>query len=246
MKTKILLLILTLLTISCSKREGEQKTGLLSHLISITDNEDKGIKEILGFYGGECKYAVGVLKSTNNEDKKYFKLELSKTPLLTKYADKVDYITSNLAIRFFKNLNQEERQNYTHIRGVVVFDNGQRIEHDYSRDQLALVEKKLGVVMKIFEIIKKKKFEDVEPFLNLENVFTYEKKELIEGLKRVDPQFGEVQEFRLFGFQFIEHENKELLDIAGMMVRDIQSNKFKVYLNPLSTKDEILSIEYDW
>jgi hypothetical protein len=50
---------------SCgTKHPGEKKTTLASHLLGISDNEDKGIKEIIGLYGGECEY--GFSKSTGN------------------------------------------------------------------------------------------------------------------------------------------------------------------------------------
>lgn len=247
MTSKILITMLVLGTISCSRREGEQKTGLLSYLVSITDNEDKGIKEILDFYGGECKYTVGMVESTNDkEDKKYFEIELRKSIALSKYADKPEFTTSNIAFRFFKNLDEEERQNYTHIRGTLVLDNGERIEHDYSREDLTLVEEKMKTVLNVIDLIKEKKFEDVMPFLNSEDVFTYDKRQLIDGLQRVDPQFGYIQEFRLFGFKFTNAGDNEVLNISGMIIRDIQNNEFKVYLNPRSSKEQILSLDYKW
>jgi hypothetical protein len=247
MTRKIIITMLIFGTISCSRREGEQKTGLLSHLVSITDNEDKGIKEILDFFGGECKYSIGRVESTNDkEDKKYFEIELMKSVALSKYADKPEFTTSNIAFRFFKNLNQEERQNYTHVRGTLVLGNGERIEHDYSREDLTLVEKKLKIVMNVLEVIREKRFEDIEPILNPEDVFTYDKNQLIDGLRKFDPQFGNIQEFRLFGFKFTNAGDNEVLNISGMLVRDIQSNEFKVYLNPHSEKEEILSLDYKW
>jgi hypothetical protein len=248
MTKKILTVLLILGTISCGqRREGEQKPGLLSYFVSITDNEDKGIKEILDFYGGECKYSVGVVESTeDNEDKKYFEIELMKSAVFAKYPDKQDFITSNIAYRFFKNLNQEERENYSHIRGTLVFDNGERVEHDYSREDLETVDKKMTLVLKVIETIKDKKFEDVRTYLNPENVFSYDKDEMIEGLKKYDSQFGTIQEFRLFGFKFTSADTKPILNISGMLMRDIQNNEFKVYLNPKSDKGEILSLNYKW
>ena len=45
--------IIGLLISGCAeKKKGEQKTTLLSNFVSITDNEDKGVKEVLRFYGG--------------------------------------------------------------------------------------------------------------------------------------------------------------------------------------------------
>lgn len=47
---------------------------LVSSCASITDNEDKGVKDILGFYGGYCKYSIGIVASTSEGKKKYFEL----------------------------------------------------------------------------------------------------------------------------------------------------------------------------
>ena len=247
MTRKILITVFILGATSCSRREGEQKSGLLSHFVSITENEDKGIKEILDFYGGECKYSVGVVESTkDNEDKKYFEIELMKSFVFSKYPDKHEFTTSNIAYGFFKNLNQEERENYTHIRGTLVLDNGERVEHDYSREDLAVVEQKMKIVQSVIDAIKEKKFENLGPFLNPENVFTYDKNQLINGLRTVDPQFGNIQEFRLFGFKFTNAGDNEVLNISGMLFRDVQNNEFKVYLNPKSKKEEILSLDYKW
>ena len=247
MTKRTLIAILILGTISCSRREGEQKPGLLSYFVSITDNEDKGIKELLDFYGGECKYSVGAVESTeDNEDKKYFEIELMKSVALTKYADRPEWTTSNIAYRFFKNLNQEERGNYTHIRGTLIFDNGDKIEHDYSREELETVDTKMKIVLKVIETIKQKRFEDIKSYLNPENNFTYDKEEMISGLQKYDSEFGNITEFRLFGFKYTTADTKPILSIFGIMIRDVQNNEFKVYINPKSDKDEIMSLNYKW
>ena len=247
--TKTFLTILLVLgTISCAqRREGEQKPGLLSHFVSITDNEDKGIKDILDFYGGECKYSVGAVASTNDqEDKKYFEIELMKSVALTKYADRPEWTTSNIAYRFYKNLNQEERENYTHIRGTLALGNGDKIEHDYSREELETVDQKMKIVLKVIETIKEKQFQAVKGYFNPENNFTYDKDALVDGLQEYDPEFGNITEFRLFGFKYTTADTKPILNIFGIMMRDVQNNEFKVYLNPKSDKEEIMSLDYKW
>ncbi len=53
-------------------------------IVSISNNEDKGIKEVLDFYGGYCKYSIGASASTEDGTKKYFELELSKSDIIEK------------------------------------------------------------------------------------------------------------------------------------------------------------------
>lgn len=243
----ILILMFVLGSISCSRRDGEQKVGLVSHLVSITDNEEKGIKEILDYYGGECEYSIGFVESTkDNEDKKFFEIELRNTEVIGKYVDKPEFIGSNIAFRFFKNLNEEERQNYSHIRGTVVSENGRKMSYDFSREILTSVEKKVEVVENVIQLIKEKRFEDIGALVNPEDVFDYDKNQIVNGLKKVDPQLGNIQEFRLFGFKFTSAGGKGVLNISGMLVRDIQSTEFKVLLNPGSEKEEILMLDYKW
>lgn len=120
------ILIASSLTItSCGNRhEGEQKPTLLSNALSITDNEDKGVKEILDFYGGYCKYAIGASASTETGKKKYFELELSKSDAIEERAKVAQMPASNIAYLFYKNLNQEERANYDEIHTVLIFADG--------------------------------------------------------------------------------------------------------------------------
>ena len=65
-----------LILASCMhKHDGERKTGLLSNLLNITDNEDKGVKEVLNYYGGLCEYSIGTTYSSNNWSKNILNLK---------------------------------------------------------------------------------------------------------------------------------------------------------------------------
>jgi hypothetical protein len=242
------LLALAVWTFSYSKRhEGEVKPGLLSHFVSITDNEDKGIKDIVGFYGGECLYSIGFVKSTKKEeDKKYFKMELSKSGVFAKYSDRPEWITSNMAYRFYKNLNDKEKQNYTHIRCTIIFDNGDKVKHDYSMDELEMFNRKYTTVIKVIETIKEKRFQDIKEYLNPQNLFPYHKDSLAINLEMFDKQFGDIQEFRLFGFKYTTVERKDILGIFGVLIRDNQNCEFKVYTDLKADKDDILIVDYKW
>lgn len=198
------ILIASTLTItSCDNRhEGEQKPTLLSNALSITDNEDKGIKEILDFYGGYCKYAIGASASTETGKKKYFELELSKSEVIEEKAKVAQMQASNIAYLFYKNLNKEERANYDEIHTVLIFADGEKMTFEYPFKQLELVNQKMKVVNKVVGLIKVKNFEALRPILNDTALVTYDKNELITNLVKVDPQFDNITEgFRPFGFR---------------------------------------------
>lgn len=232
MTKKISALLLILIAVSCD---------------SITDNESKAIDDILEFYGGACKYSVGFVESTDDkEDKRYFEIELTNSVALTRYADKPEWTTSNLAYRFYKHLNLEERQAYSHIRGTLLLDNGDKIKHDYSIEELEVVDRKMKIVSEVIEMIKQKKFDDLKSYLNPENIFTYNKDDVINDLRNYESKSGKILEFRLFAFKYTSANTKPILSIFGVMVRDVQYTEVKISINPKSEKTEIMAVKYDW
>lgn len=244
----ILILIASTLTItSCGNRhEGEQKPTLLSNALSITDNEDKGVKEILDFYGGYCKYAIGASASTETGKKKYFELELSKSDVIEEKAKVAQMPASNIAYLFYKNLNKEERENYDEIHTVLIFADGEKMTFEYPREQLELVDQRIKVVNKVVGLIKEKNFEALRLMLNDTALVTYDKNELITNLAKVDPQFGNVTEgFRPFGFRINKvKDGTDLLHISGAIIRDKQSNEFSVDLDLNGKDDNIYVLQY--
>ncbi len=88
MKNLFVLAMATLFLGACREpHDGEMKTGLLANLVSITANEDKGIKEVLSIYGGKCEYTIGVSTSSEAGKKKYFRLEVSQSEFIESQAE---------------------------------------------------------------------------------------------------------------------------------------------------------------
>lgn len=245
LKTVILLFGLITITSSCAeKKEGEQKNTLLSNFISITDNEDKGVKEILEYYGGKCEYSVGASASTDGGKAKYFVLELSESQTIESYSKVAQMPASNMAYLFYKNL-KDEKQNYNEIRTVIKLSNGEDISFNYSTDQLAIVEGRMPTVEKVVELIKTKQFQEIKPFLNDTSVAKYDKNELVTNMENVDTQFGEAIAFLPYGFRFNEYENgKKYLHISGRISRDKQDHEFSADFDLGRPKDELLMIRY--
>jgi len=245
---KILMAVvgLLLLTSCAEKHEGELKSGLFSRFVSITDNEDNGVKKILNFYGGYCKYAIGASASTEDGKKKYFELELSRSHVLEKQRTNPELIAANIAYLFFSNL-KEERKNYDELHTVLIFADGKKETFEFPIEQLQLVENRMAVVNKIVAFIKDKNFEALRPMLVENGLFPYDKNQLIANLKTVDPQFGNVTEgFRPFGFRINKTKyGAEIVHIAGAVIRDKQSNAFSVDLNLNGKDDKAYKLEYE-
>ena len=231
-----------LLTSCGNKREGEQKTGLLSNFVSITDNEDAGVKEILAFYGGQCKYAIGVSASTKDGNKKYFELEMSQSESIEGQMNKVHLPSSNVAYLFFKNL-KEEKNNYNAIHVVLISKDNSKQEFKFPTSELEKVEKRMAVAEKTVNILKEKKFEELKEMLNNE-IVPFDKEELIPRLKEVEPQFGNIIEFRPYGFKIVPIKGKDILHISGAIMRDKQNNEFSVDVDLNSDKMELFQLQY--
>ncbi|MEZ4805209.1 MAG: hypothetical protein R2852_06935 [Bacteroidia bacterium] len=243
----LIIITLTLTMNSCGGRhDGEQKPTLLSNLLSITDNEDKGVKEILNFYGGECKYSIGASASSEIGEKHYFELELSKSDAIEEITEIAQMPASNIAYLFYRNLNEEERKKYDEIHVVLIFSSGKKMKFNYSSQQLKLVNQRMKVVDKIVGLIKEKNFEALRPMLNDTTFISYDRNELISNLIKFDPQFGNVTEgFRPFGFGIEKSKNgKEVLHISGAIIRDKQNNAFSVDLDLNGKGDYIYILQY--
>ncbi len=231
---------------SCKpKHQGEKKTGLLSNLVSITDNEDKGIKEIIAFYGGQCEYGVEKKASTDKDNETNFWLKFSKSPSVDSLSKVAELPGSNIAYLFYKNLDKE-KNNYTQIQSELIFGDGGTMKFSYSIAQLEKVKSKIQLVDKIVSLIKNKNFKDIKNYLIVDSaLFKYDKDILISNLQKAEPQFGNASEFIPYGFKFSKAENgQELLHISGLIKRDKQSNYFSVNLDPNSMQDKIYSLNY--
>src|ERR1700752_3010499 len=108
MKKTSLLCALLLALISCNK------------FVSISKNEDNGIKEVLDFFGGTCEYSIGASYSSNEGSKKYFELKISKSDVVEKYTEAPEVASSNVAYTFYKNLKNETKK-YDEIHVILIF-----------------------------------------------------------------------------------------------------------------------------
>lgn len=221
---------------------------LLPCCVTLTENEDKGFNDALNFYNGYCKYSVGMGASTKDEELsgRFFELELSKSEALKVYKDRPEMVTSNMAYRFYRHLNKDERGAYDFIRGALLYDNGKKVQHDYAVSELEMVEKKMHIVENVVNIIKAKEFQRLSELVNSEGVFHFEEQVLIDGVTQYDSIFGNVTGLEIFGFKFSEADNAPVLSIFAMIMRDIQNNELRVYLNPKSDKNQILMMDYKW
>lgn len=246
-KTVLFLLFSVSLLVSCGGgKDGEIKPTLLSNLVSITDNEDKGVKEILKYYGGYCEYSIGVSASIPEGKSKYFELKLSKSEAVEGYQNLIKMPASNMAYLFYKNL-KEERENYSEIRTVIVLKNGREVSSTFTKEELQEVVDRIPTAEQALKFIKGKDFKAVETLIENESFYNYNKADLITQLEKIDPEFGEVTGYLPYGFRFLKtKEGGKILHLAYMVSRDINSHEFSVDFDMSGSKDKILKLDYNF
>ncbi len=253
MKRVLALVILTVTLASCgggsekNKKKESSQTGITSPAPAgqgangLTANEQNGINQITGFYGGSVSCSKGLASGSQ----KYFKIEVSKSGALDSSMQIAELSVANISILLYSAL-QEERTSYSEIRTVVNFGSGQKAERTYETDKLDMVLARMEVVIKIVGLLKDKKYDDIAPLLNDQtNIITYKKSELINKIKKAEPGLGEINQFIPYGFMFATTDKqKNLLHIAGVIQRTTQNNEFSVDFDPSSTKNEAIFLNY--
>ncbi len=253
MKRVLSLVILSAALVSCgSGNEKNKKKEVSQNVITspvpagqaangLTLNEQNGINQVLGFYGGAVSYSKGLASGSQQ----YFKIEVSKSGALDSSMQIAELSVANISILLYSSL-QEERTRYSEIRTVVNYSSGQKAERTYETDKLDMVLNRMEVVMKIVGLLKEKKYDDIAPLLNDQsNIIAYKKSELINKIKKAEPGLGEINQFIPYGFMFATTDKqKNILHIAGVIQRANQNNEFSVDFDPSSTKNEAIFLNY--
>ena len=209
----------------------------------ITDNEDKGVKDVLEFFGGYCEYSIGASFSTSEGSAKYFELKESKSEVLEKFSNTPDAMASNMAYLFYKDLNGESK-NYNEIHSVLIFNKKNKYEAIYTTEQLALITEKMKVLNKVLDLIKAKDFIGLKPILSDDSYTQDAKNQLITNLQKIDSTFGNVKGFMPFGFRYETLNGFNLLDIFGVITRDKQDNEFTLKVNLKVSDDKVHFLDY--
>ena len=239
-------LILFIVTGCNNKHEGEKKTSLLSNLIDITDNEDKGIKEIIAFYGGECKYGITKKVMTGEKNQTSFWLKFGKSNEIDSLASKAELPGSNIAYIFYKNL-KEEKNKYSQIETELNFHDGGNMKFSYTPKQLEKVKTKFVLAEKIVTLLQNKDFKTLKTYFKTDtSLFNFGLEEAMLDLKKAESSFGNIERFVPYGFSFEKAiGTKEILHLSGAIIRDKKSNYFSINVDPDLVEDKIYTINYN-
>ena len=241
MKKIIPYILFLSLVVSCtSKQESKDvKPENDTSRTNLTVNEAKGLKEIVDFYGGHCKYSVGL-----DKEKKYFEIELNESASAEQFKEMTAMPASNMAYLFFKDL-KEEQNTYDEILSTLALNDGVKKTFRYSKEQLAAVDQHMNTVYKIAGLIKEKDYEALRPLIQ-EKVFSVNVDEVMSKLKVADSLFGNVTTgFKPYGFAIKKAETgMDILHISGIIARDKQSHEYSVDMDLNTNDGKIFFIQF--
>jgi len=230
---KTIPLAICLLALGCSQtREGEVKPNLLSHFVSISDNEDRGVNAVLDFYGGYCEYSVGKKVSTESEDNyNYFTLTMSKSGFIDQNVEDIENISSNICYLFFNELGEEE-ENYDFIGTIIQASNGEKRTFQHSKENLKIVQQKIQSVKKVLSLISEGKQDSILEIISPSEYYEFDKTTVIKKMIELNGEVGSLQDFQPRGFVFYSTDSENLyLKITGAAIRSIQNHEFSAHFH---------------
>lgn len=232
-------LLFVLLLSSCvEKHEEEIKPTLLSHFIKITENENKGVDEILSYYNGVCQYSIGF-----EGKRKYFELEMSKVRYFEVFSHRHRTTANNIAYLFYKNL-KSEKSKYDKIRVIMRLKNGKTKHFNVATSQLKTVHRQMKLVNQLVSRLQKREFDKINPMLSNERFTDYTKEEWLTRIEKIEDHFGDIKELMTSGFDFIASEYNTILRIDGSLLRSKQASQFQVEFDIQNHPDKILFFNY--
>lgn len=238
-KSIIIPLFLSIIITSCvEKRKGEIKTTALSNFLSVTDNEYRGVREILDFYGGYCEYSYHWNYSSENGKTTDFGLELSKSEVIDKLD--LELVASHIAFLFYNEL-KEEKYNYKHIRTKLI-GNKSSI-NKYNTDTLEIVKNKISLLNQTINIVNNKNRRLLQEVFD-SSVYQTSSDAFMDGIIKYEPRFGYINDFHFRGFKIIKSKNKYILHLSAMLIREKEDSEFSIETDLDISNDKIYKLDY--
>ncbi len=206
----------------------------------ISDNEKKGIKEVVNLYGGRVKYSKEDSTAIN---KNVFEIELSKSSFADKYTNNPELPASGIAYAFYKKLGND-KQKYTHIKSELLLSDGEKVGFEFPVNELELVNSKIKIAEKITDLIRQRNFDALKPLLDDSSYAQYNKDEFIKNLEEADRRYAKANELVIIGYRFYKIYGKNILHISGQLMRGAQANAFSIDIDPNDRQERAVMINY--
>ena len=230
--------ILCLILISCTpKHKAEPIKDIKFDSLSITDNERKGIKDVVDFFGGKCECITRNSSKEVGDKGKYLTLELSKSDFIEKQNDPMQALTTAV-YRFHRNL-KEEKMYYTNIHVILDYSDNHKTIGNFSITDLDTVDNRMIIVNEVVKLIQDRKYDSLES--RFYNTGTTENNKLVSYIKKNESKLGPITgRFELYGFMF----NDTIMHLYGKIIRNKFNSDFSIDLDMNEKSDKVHMIKY--
>ncbi|GAB4093325.1 hypothetical protein [Flaviaesturariibacter terrae] len=203
------LLALLLLAASCSLPKGK-----------LSSNEDRGIKEVTGTFGGRCEYGFRTSAGTSGKSHAFW-MKISDCAALDHgYFPSNRYMASGAAYLFYSKLTNE-RSSYDRV-DVEVHPAGKEAEQfSFPVTELAQVDSVLPFVQEVAGRLREKKYDGLGTyFLQDSVVLGVSRDSMLAELRRYT-EARRFDEFQPTGYRFLTHPNGAyMLVVSGLLLTD--------------------------
>ncbi|RYZ83742.1 MAG: hypothetical protein EOP04_19375 [Proteobacteria bacterium] len=248
---KFIWAIVCIVVASCgSDHPGEKKTSLASHFLSISDSEDKGIKDVISSFGGECEYGFSKSVSVNEEQQNTFWLSVRKSQSIDDLPIDAEVFASGIALTFYRNL-KEEKSKYSHVK-VKVVKSGSSSEKSFSVKLLDSVLSRFNVVKSAINFIDK---EDYKSFSNsvylderfIEDLDAQKKATFLDTVKAIRNSTGPLKEIISIGFNEISlPDGSEFLYYSIFVLFEKRNYPISLVVNRDTTDQRVHFFNYNF
>jgi len=213
--------------------------------MKISDEETKGINEIVSLYGGSLTYSIKWNTSTSTGRTKTFEIEIDNSDIINQNQKLTEMFASNIAYTFFK-FSKGEKEKYDSIITTIHFKEGGKATFAYHSDLLKVVDLKLKYVQQVVDILKVKKYDKISSTIKIGPVLLEENRiKYIDKLKSMDSTFGDIYDFTPSGFRISSRDKqRQILHISGYLKRSKTDTQFSIDINPESGQQEFYYIDY--
>lgn len=150
---------------------------------------------------------------------------------------------SNIALTSYL-ISENYCKSYSNYR-VILKENGSFKKYEYSDKKLSEVSILLDHIYYFIGLLKNNKYEELESKILVNSHFNFNKKILINGIKKVDSSYGYIKNSVITGFTYNKtQEGFNFVKVYGFFERTKKNNYFSFYINP--SDKSVFLIEYKW